>query len=224
MLGKTLLISGGHIDIRFVQEYLKTHRFDAVVCADSGLNTAYRLGLPVRYFMGDFDSVDPEVLEQYRQGLVIGSESVDWVRYPAEKDYVDTQYVLEWILEQGAEELVILGATGGRLDHFLANIHLLMLPLKKEIPASIVDSRNRIRLIRGDTVLRRDELFGKYISLQPLTNEVTGVTLRGLKYPLEDYTLTVGTARAVSNEMAEAADEAWIGMREGVLIVIESRD
>ena len=114
MLGKVLLITGGEVDLEFVRKYIDSISYDTVICADSGLNTAYRLKLPVHYFMGDFDSVTPQILESYRNGTVAGSEACEWVRYPKEKDYVDTQLVIEWILEKGALEIHILGATGGR--------------------------------------------------------------------------------------------------------------
>ena len=208
----------------FAEEYTASKEYDTVVCADSGLNTAYRLGMPVHYFMGDFDSVSPEILEAYRDGKVAGSEHCEWVRYPKEKDYVDTQLVLEWILEKGAEEITLLGATGGRLDHFLANVNILMLALKQKVPAYIVDSRNRIRLIDSTLTIEREELYGKYLSLLPLTSTVTGVTLHGLKYLIEDYTLEVGIARAISNEMDETSEKAEIQLCSGVLIVVEAKD
>ena len=72
--------------------------------------------------------------------------------------------VLEWILSEGASEITILGATGGRLDHFLSNLNILMKPLKQGIPAYIVDSHNRLYLIDGETTLHREQVFGKYIS------------------------------------------------------------
>lgn len=224
MLGKVLVITGGKADLEFVREYTNSMEYNTVVCADSGLNTAYRLGIPVQYFMGDFDSVDENILEEYRTGTVAGSESCEWVRYPKEKDYVDTQLVMEWILEKGASEIHILGATGGRLDHFLANINILMLPLRKGVPAYIVDPQNRIRLMDETLQIKREEFYGKYLSLLPLTTQVTGVTLRGLKYLIEDYTLEVGIARAISNEIAENSDIAQIQIRSGVLIVVESKD
>ena len=224
MLGKVLLITGGKVNMDFAEEYTASQEYDTVVCADSGLNTAYRLGMPVHYFMGDFDSVSPEILEAYREGKGEGSEHCEWVRYPKEKDYVDTQLVLEWILEKGADEITFLGATGGRLDHFLANINILMLALKQKVPAYIVDSRNRIRLTDSTLSIERQDMYGKYLSLLPLTSTVTGVTLRGLKYLIEDYTLEVGIARAISNEMDETSDKAEILLRTGVLIVVESKD
>ena len=224
MLGKVLLLNGGTAELDFVQQYAASMEYQTVVCADSGLNTAYHLGIPVHYFMGDFDSVAPEILEAYKNGEVSGSEKCEWVRYPREKDYVDTQLVIQWILEKRASEIHILGATGGRLDHFLANVNILMLPLKKKVPAYIADPQNRIRLIDGTLQISREELYGKYLSLLPLTTQVTGVTLQGLKYIIKDYTLEVGIARAISNEMDENSDMARIELKSGVLIVVESKD
>lgn len=132
--------------------------------------------------------------------------------------------VLEWILSEGASEITILGATGGRLDHFLSNLNILMKPLKQGIPAYIVDSHNRLYLIDGETTLHREQVFGQYISLQPLSEKVYPVTLTGFQYGLKDYTLTYGDGRAISNEFAPEAQTATISFTHGELIVIESRD
>ena len=96
--------------------------------------------------------------------------------------------------------------------------------MKQKVPAYIVDSRNRIRLTDSTLSIERQDMYGKYLSLLPLTSTVTGVTLRGLKYLIEDYTLEVGIARAISNEMDETSDKAEILLRTGVLIVVESKD
>lgn len=217
MLGRVLVFCGGRIALSFAKRYLEQKSFDTVVCADAGLNHANDLSMPVHYFMGDFDSVKPEVLQKYKA-------QAEWIQYPAEKDVTDTQIVLEWIVEHGAEEIVILGATGGRLDHFLANVNLLMIPLAVDIPAYLVDECNRIYLINRETVIHREDVFGKYISLQPLTSQVTEVSLQGFQYLLDHETLAVGMARAVSNELAADASEAVVSFQDGVLIVVESRD
>mgnify|MGYP000142131809 CR=1 FL=1 len=218
--GKTLLLSGGKTDIDFVSIYLKSHKFDTVVCADSGLETACKLDVKVDCFMGDFDSVSQETLAEYRSA----DKAAKFVQYPKAKDYTDTQMVLEWILSEGASEITILGATGGRLDHFLSNLNILMKPLKQGIPAYIVDSHNRLYLIDGETTLHREQVFGQYISLQPLSEKVYPVTLTGFQYGLKDYTLTYGDGRAISNEFAPEAQTATISFTHGELIVIESRD
>lgn len=223
MLGKTLLISGGVTDLEFAAQYLSEHSFDSIVCADFGLEAAYALHLSVNYIMGDFDSVSPEVLEYYRHPKKAHT-TAEFMQYPAAKDATDTEMAIRWLVEQEPEEITILGATGGRLDHLLANINILMCPLEAGIPAFIIDSQNRLFLANHSVKILRENLFGKYISLQPLTERVYPLTLRGLKYGLEDYTLTIGSSRAVSNEMAEDADVAEISFTEGTLIIIESRD
>ena len=200
MLGKTILFSGGKYDIAFIKQYLADKSFDTVACADSGLEAAHAVGVNVDYIMGDFDSVSQETLAEYRSA----DKAAKFVQYPKAKDYTDTQMVLEWILSEGASEITILGATGGRLDHFLSNLNILMKPLKQGIPAYIVDSHNRLYLIDGETVYP--------------------VTLTGFQYGLKDYTLTYGDGRAISNEFAPEAQTATISFTHGELIVIESRD
>ena len=125
-------------------------------------------------------------------------------------------------MERNSSEFHILGGTGTRLDHVLGNIQLLMQPLAKDIPCFLIDSHNRIRLLKERAVLRKSQQFGKYVSLLPLTTEVTGVTLTGLKYPLEDAAFTSDNTLGVSNEIVE--DEAVIDLKNGILIMIESRD
>lgn len=224
MFGKTLLFCGGQMDLEFTADYLADRHFDTIICADSGLDAADALKLPVHYIMGDFDSVSGEVLQRYRERQVKGSEEVQFVQYPTAKDATDTEMVIGWLLTQRPTDITILGATGGRLDHLLANIHVLMQPLAAKIPAWIVDRNNRVRLVDHTVELYRKDLFGTYLSLIPLTEKVYPVTLQGFVYPLQEHTLTMGSSLGVSNEMAEEVDSARVSFREGILILVESRD
>lgn len=223
MIGRTLVISGGVVDTGFAEEYLSRQKFDTVVCADAGLDSACRLGLPVHYAMGDFDSVSKAVLASYKTEEKQGIRT-EFTPYPPEKDATDTHIVLDWVVKRQPEEIVILGATGKRLDHFLANVHILMQPLLQGIPTYMVDKHNKLYLLDHDYLLKREELFGKYISLIPFTEQVTGVCLKGFRYGLENGTLTSGDSLGVSNELLEGEDSASISLQEGILIVVESRD
>ena len=129
---------------------------------------------------------------------------------------------MERAMAMGAGEIVILGATGGRLDHMIGNIQLLYPCLQKGIRASIIDPQNRLYLIDGETVFRRHEVWGTYISFLPLTQEVTGITLKGFKYPLENKDICIGTSLCISNELIE--EEGRITFSEGVLMAVESHD
>ena len=215
---RILIITGGAISAEFAAQYLKNQEFHSVLAVDSGLVTAHKLGIPINYIVGDFDSVPKELIESYRKDKA----SVNIREYNPEKDATDTHLAIDLSLELGADEIVILGATGTRIDHMLANIHLLYLPLNKNIKASIIDEHNKIYLINQNTVIYKDKLHGPYISIQSFTERVTGITLRGFKYPLTDHTMYLGDSLGVSNELAE--EQADIILDEGILIVIEAKD
>lgn len=234
MAGDILIIGGGMVDYGFAKEYITHHKPGCVACADSGLDTAKKLGLSVDFLLGDFDSVQKETLGSFIEESYKG-DSKKFEEYPPEKDYTDMHLVLEWAVSKNPSGIVILGATGGRLDHLVANINMLMLPLQNNIPAYIIDQNNKLCLVNGRnnnsisangifTIENRQDNFWKYISVYPLTEEVTGLNLSGVKYPLNDATVKKGTSRTISNEFAEDASEAIISLDKGILMVIQSRD
>ncbi len=77
-------------------------------------------------------------------------------------------------------------------------------------------------MIQKDLKLLKTEQYGTYVSLLPVTPEVTGITLTGMKYPLKDYTMKCYRTIGISNEILE--DEAWIRLKNGTLLVMESKD
>lgn len=218
---KVLIMTGGTISQDFASDYLKNQNFDVVIAVDSGLAFCDKINLSVQYIVGDFDSVPEGLLEKY-QSLYNGNGSIEIKRYNPMKDETDTQIAVELAMDLNAEEIIIMGATGTRIDHLLANIHLLRIPMEKIIPAYIVDEHNKIYLINRNTTLRKDKLYGPYLSLLPLTEHVVGVTLQGFLYPLMKRTLTIGESIGISNEVME--DQAEIIFQEGILIAIESKD
>lgn len=167
------------------------------------------------YIVGDFDSVNTDVLKQYE------SSNVKIKKLIPEKDFTDTEAALDLAIKINSNMITIIGAIGTRLDHTIANIHILKCALEKNIEAKIINENNEIRLVRKNITLANDNRY-KYISLIPLTTEVTGITLKGFKYPLENYTLKIGTSLGVSNEQTE--NIATINLKSGILIVIKSKD
>ena len=140
------------------------------------------------------------------------------------KDATDTEIAVRLGMTLGCSKLVILGATGGRLDHFWANVQTLMISHKAGIYAEILDTQNRIRLIGGETHIRREDMYGPYFSVFPLGEIVYGFNIIGAKYPLRDHTLTPYDSLCVSNEIAEGEDEAVIDYSGGTVILMETRD
>ena len=223
---KILLITGGTIDRTFAAGFLSQHVFDRIIAVDGGLKFAHETGVwPLTDIVGDFDTIAPEILEKY---MSVSPEGPVIHRFNPEKDSTDTDIALRLAMEycshcpEGTCDIWVLGATGTRLDHVLANITMLLLPQRAGIRAWIVDKNNRISLLHGTRTIGREERFGKYISLIPLTPQIKGVTLKGVKYPLNDHTVQLGDCLCVSNELT--ADLAELTVADGVAILLETMD
>lgn len=214
---RCLIITGGKLDLSFAGSFLEKESFDKVIAVDAGLEAVKALGLEPDMIVGDFDTVKPEILAFYRR-----QEHIVWDTHQPEKDETDTELALLKAQATGCTEVVVLGATGGRLDHMIGNLHLLYPCLQKGIDACILDRQNRIYLIDGEREFKRDRIWGKYISFLPLTEQVNGITLTGFKYPLFNKDIEIGTSLCISNELA--GEEGRITFTDGVLIVVESHD
>lgn len=214
----TLIISGGNIEVDLALEILK-RPFAHVIGVDGGLEFCYEQGIVPDHMVGDFDTLDPKILSWYKEHKEIDIREFDPV-----KDATDTQIAVELALSLKSTHITILGGTGTRLDHVLGNIETLYLAHRQNVPCQILDSHNRIQLIEGRHCIRKDEQYGTYVSLIPLTTDVEGVTLRGMKYPLWDHHFTAlgSGSLGVSNEIVE--EQAEILIKKGIFILIESKD
>lgn len=188
-----------------------------IIAGDRGLEALYKLKIIPNHVVGDFDSVSAEILEFYKK-----QSQIIFHTYHPEKDNTDTDIALKLAIGLKSSEITIMGALGRRMDHAIANIHILKDALETNIPCQILDEHNRIYLINKEITLEKNRVYGKYISLIPLTSEVKDLTLTGFKYPLNNYDLPIGTSLGVSNEIVE--NIAQIKMKKGILIVIESKD
>lgn len=188
-----------------------------IIAGDRGLEALYQLKIIPNHVVGDFDSVSPEILEFYKK-----QSQIIFHKFNAEKDNTDTDIALQLAIRLKSSKITIMGALGKRMDHAIANIHILKDALEANIPCQMIDEHNRIYLINKEMTLEKEKVYAKYVSLIPLTSIVEGLSLTGFKYPLKDYTLPIGTSLGISNEII--GDTAHIEMKNGILIVIESRD
>ncbi|MCD8123283.1 MAG: thiamine diphosphokinase [Clostridiales bacterium] len=214
-----LILTGGRLDPVFARSYLEERHFDVMIAVDGGLEPASELGMIPDYIVGDFDTVSPMVLERFR-----ANPHIVWEQHKPEKDETDTELARSLAVSLGVDEMVFLGATGGRLDHMLGNIHALYECLKKGIHAEIIDRQNRLYLLDKAHRFDRDRQWGKYVSFLPYTEVVQGITLCGFRYPLEGKDIRRGeeVGLCVSNEIVE--ETACIRFERGILICVESRD
>ncbi len=216
MAKKIVIVSGGKFETEFAREVLGEPGSSCVIGVDRGMESLYECGVMPSYLVGDFDSGNKQILEYYRE------QKVPIREYNPVKDASDTEIAIRLAMTLGCSELLILGATGGRIDHLWANVQCLTIPFRAGIDARILDSKNRIRLIGGDTVLKKEDAFGPYFSVFPLGEEVRGLNIEGAAYPLKGHVLTPYDSLCVSNQFA--ADEVKITFRSGIVILMESRD
>ena len=137
---RTCIISGGMIEPDFAFPYLQKQQFDIILAADRGLEFCYHYQIMPTYILGDFDSLSPEILNYYKENHVAPIREFNPM-----KDNTDTDIAFQQAIVLGSSEITILGATGGRLDHFLSIVQNLKTAWEKKIPAYIVDSRLRFR-------------------------------------------------------------------------------
>ena len=177
------------------------------IAADRGLEAFSSAELLPDFLLGDMDSVHPAVLAAYEDRL-------PQMRLNCQKDDTDGEAALEAAIARGATEIVILGALGGRLDHALANLMLLVRASKKGVTAQILDETVRIERVNGESVLLGAQ--GDTVSLLPL-GVAKDVTLSGFFYPLEHGTLTNDSTLGVSNVVTD--DNATVTVGEGDLLL-----
>ena len=214
---KLLIVSGGYTDFDFAIDLIKKSGFEIIIAADSGLNFFKAADITPDVVVGDFDSVNQEVLSYYRD-----NEFIDFHVLNPEKDDTDTEYAIRFAIEKGADSITILGGTGTRLDHVMGNITLLGIGIEYDVSIEMIDAFNRIRVFNKSFTIKKEEQFGKYISLIPFMGPVKGVTIKGMKYCLDNYDMSGFNSLGISNEKSE--DIASVEFEDGIMLVIESRD
>lgn len=211
----TLIISGGELTSNFLKTVIENKNINNIIAVDKGLEILDKINIVPNYIIGDFDSVSENILHKYTK------KDINVVKLNPEKDYTDTHMALKLAIELKSSKVYIVGALGKRIDHTIANIHILKEMLDNNIECKILDSNNEIQLITiGKNQIQNTGY--KYISLIPLTTEVTGVTLTGFKYPLNNAILKIGHSIGVSNEIMD--NVATIEIKSGILIMIKSKD
>ena len=184
-----------------------------LICADGGARIALALGLMPEVVVGDLDSLDEAALAQLK------AMGCRFVVYSAAKDWTDLELALKLAVQQGATEIVILGALGGRLDQELANILLLLLPELQDISTRIVDDRQEMFVARNQAEIVGQS--GDVVSLIPLGGDAEGIVTEGLLYPMRDEPLLSGPARGVSNVLTGPV--AHVTLRSGALLIVHAR-
>ncbi|MCC7362140.1 MAG: thiamine diphosphokinase [Anaerolineales bacterium] len=186
---------------------------DRLIAADGGLRHLRALGLTPHLLVGDLDSVTPA---EAHEAVAAGAQVE---QHPARKDETDLELALRRAVADGAQDVLIFGALGGRWDQTLANLLLLAHPAYRAVRLRLLDGPQQIYLVRGATAIEGRP--GDTVSLVPLSGDARGVTTTGLDYPLHNGMLPFGGTLGISNVLI--GSEATVSVGEGLVACIVFR-
>lgn len=209
---RVLIFTGGNLSTHLLEVILKN---DYIIGADRGALFLIENGINPHVSVGDFDSISSDQLHTVTSmsGKVVQCDPID-------KNLTDTEMAFDVALKLEPTEILLLGGTGTRMDHTLANIHMLLRGVQHHIHCSILDEHNYITLT-GSTCVVENRGF-TYVSLLPLTPEVTGIDLEGFQYPLHNATLKIGQSLGISNRLS--SNRGTVKIEGGLLLIIQSKD
>lgn len=205
-----IFVNGIVQDYTWLRQRLRAD--DYLIGADGGARHCLALDRLPHVVVGDMDSLPAAILDELIE------KGVDVERYPTRKDKTDLELAIERAVRDGATEVLLLGALGGRLDQTLAN---LLVSARRDwlAPILLADGQQTARVLRSGEQFTLTNPVGSVVSVVPLSEEVTGITYTGMEYPLTDATLTLGSTRGISNRIAHTP--ATIAIESGVLLVVQ---
>jgi thiamine pyrophosphokinase len=217
----TLIITGGRMDVKAIRrllddlEVMKSDKLN-IIAVDGGIERADELGIKPTHIIGDFDTVDPDVLKRYMM-----DESIQVDSYRPEKDETDTELAADLCKRLESKKVLIIGALGGRMDHELSNIFLLEKFNKYGIMAAIADELNVMFYMTESFDYEKLSSY-KYFSLISLSEKIEGLNISGCKYTLSNGSLNQFSSLCISNEITD--EQAEVKFKQGKILVISSRD
>ncbi|MCR4687512.1 MAG: thiamine diphosphokinase [Lachnospiraceae bacterium] len=191
-------------------EYLKNiiMEDDYVIYCDSGLRHMDKLGLKPSLIVGDFDShVNPHL-------------DVETIVLPVVKDDTDTVYAAKEGVKRGFEEFLLIGVIGGRLDHSLANVSILLYLRNEGLEGVIVDDYSIMKIVGQKTEYIPDKY--SYFSLVNITGKAEGITIKNAKYEIQNAVITTDYQYGVSNEITPGK-VAEVSVSDGELLLVMVR-
>ncbi len=183
-----------------------------IIAADKGAQYCLDSGITPGLVVGDMDSLGQESAER------LSALGVAMKRVNADKDLTDTEIALDEAMDRGAQSVEILGAMGDRIDHTLANIHLLCKALRHGVAARITSDTQQAFLVDSSEAITGSR--GRTVSFLPLTEQVEGISLKGFLYELEEASMEIGKPYGISNVVT--GDQAFVRLRRGILLAVLS--
>lgn len=217
---EAVIICGGPINEAMLKDKYEDLKEESkevlLIAADKGLESCIKLDLKPDFIIGDFDSASDAAFDYAKNA------DSKLIKLNPIKDDTDTEAALGLAYENSDGTIYLLGATGGRLDHFMGNMALLCQGLERNRQVIILDEKNQIRMIKDKLTLGKNQQYGRFVSIMPWGGKAEGVSLKGFKYSLDKATITNDNTLGISNEIE--SEEAVITVESGILIIFETKD
>lgn len=204
---KTRCVIIGGADIG-CYERIRSHlrENDFIVCCDSGLRHREGLGAAPDLIVGDFDSHENP------------HANIETIVLPCEKDDTDTVYAVKEALRRGFVDFLLIGVIGGRLDHTIGNLSILLMLDSMGLQAVAVDDFSELQIV-SDKPVQIDNRFA-YFSLLNISGTASGVNITEAKYPLKDADISCEYQYGISNEVLPGKTAA-VSVKTGRLLLIK---
>ena len=206
-MSRCIIVGGADINnYDFIRESLQSD--DYVIFCDSGLKHLSSLQVKPSLIVGDFDSHENPHLD------------TETIVLPCEKDDTDTVYAMKEAINRGFDTFLLIGVIGGRLDHTLGNISMLLYLDSHGCKGTIIDDYSEMEIISSAPAYIEDKY--EFFSLLNITGCAKGITIQNAKYPLNDGEITCEYQYGVGNEVLPGKT-AIVSVREGKLLLIKDR-
>ena len=188
----------------FYLDFIKNHKGD-IYCADGGANICYELNLIPKEIYGDLDSIRNEVKEFYQE------KNVKFIKFKVEKDYTDSELVLNEIKNK-YDVIYCIAGLGGSIDHELTNINLLAQY------NNLIFISEKEKIFKVDSDYEFNNIIDTKVSFIIFSDEVKSLSLKGFKYNIENLDIKKGEARCISNIIVE--NKANLSIKSGSLLCV----
>ena len=205
---RVLVFAGG--DPISPQRIRELGSVDLIIAADSGAEAAVAARLNVDVLVGDLDSISPATLENvHNLGTAIEAHAPD-------KDATDLELAILSAQDRGATAVTVVGGGGGRLDHLLGNVAVVASPRFRMVQVTWVLAEETSYPVHRDRQIAVEP--GTTLSLIAIGGDAHGVTLSGVRWPLEDATLASDASLGISNVATEPTVDVHVDT--GTLLVV----
>ena len=187
-----------------IRTYLREDDF--FICCDSGLKHQKEFGITPNLIVGDFDSYENPHLD------------IETIVLPCEKDDTDTAFAVKEALKRGFQDFLLVGMIGGRLDHTLGNVSLMLMLDTQGKNVRVLDDCSEMEIVSDKPTHIEDQYL--YFSLLNISGLAQGITIRNAKFPLTDAEITCEYQYGISNEILPGMT-AEVSVKNGRLLLLK---